>query len=103
MEGLADACGRAPSVRAEASDPVAAVDGVLDLLEATADGAAWSVFLLDHGRLWAIGHRGYTMLPDGLPLDRGVMARAFKTGDVQFVPDVRADPDFIPAMRELRS
>jgi diguanylate cyclase (GGDEF)-like protein len=103
MERLADACGRAPAVRAKASDPVAAVDGVLDLLEAAAGDAGWSVFLLDHGRLWAIGHRGYTMLPDGLPLDRGVMARALREERAQYVPDIARDPDYAHGTRGMVS
>ena len=57
------------------------------------------MFLLDHGRLWAIAHRGYTMLPDGLPPDRGVIARALSERRTQYVPDVAADPDYVAAGR----
>jgi diguanylate cyclase (GGDEF)-like protein len=74
------------------SDPVAAVDALLDRLETAAPGARWSVFLLDHGRLWAVAHRGSTTLPDGLPLDSCVLARALREERVQVVADVAADP-----------
>jgi diguanylate cyclase (GGDEF)-like protein len=103
MDRLADACRLAFEAPATASDPVAAVDAVLDRLETAGEGACWSVFLLDHGRLWAIGHRGYTMLPDGLPLDRGVMARALQEGRTQYVPDVTADPDYVAGRRGMVS
>jgi diguanylate cyclase (GGDEF)-like protein len=80
------------------------VDGVLDLLaEAGGQGACWSVFLLEHDRLWAVSHRGYTMIPGGLPLDRGVIGRALDRGGAQYVPDVRADPDYVPSRRGVVS
>jgi diguanylate cyclase (GGDEF)-like protein len=56
-----------------------------------------SVYVREHDRLWLIAQRGYTSVLDGFSLDHGVMARAVRTGETQFVPDVRADPDFLEA------
>ncbi|UCC65336.1 MAG: GAF domain-containing protein, partial [Anaerolineae bacterium] len=37
------------------------------------------------------------------PIYEGVVGRAFKTGETQLVPDVRADPDYIAGTEEIRS
>jgi diguanylate cyclase (GGDEF)-like protein len=94
----------------------------LDLLEHSADGKdaielavaslarGWegklivSVYLLEHQRLWVIAQRGYAdVVHDGFPVTRGVMARAVRTGETQFVPDVSLDKDFIGATSGLVS
>ena len=98
MQALAEACSLAAAPRAGAAEPVAAIDEILDRLEAAGQGACWSVFLLDHDRLWTIAHRGYTMLPDGLPSDRGVMARALAERRTQYVSDAAADPDYVAGL-----
>jgi diguanylate cyclase (GGDEF)-like protein len=104
IDGLAATRERASAAVAAAPDPVAAFDAVLDLLDEIAPGSArWSLFLLDHDRLWAVAHRGYTMIPDGLLLDRGVIGRAVRSGSVQHVPDVTADPDYVQGMRGMVS
>ena len=55
-----------------------------------------SVYLVEHDRLWVISQRGYAeVLHDGFPLDQGVMARAVRRGETQFVADVTHDPDFV--------
>ena len=57
-----------------------------------------SVYLLEHDRLWVISQRGYSdLVHDGFRLDQGVMARAVRTGQTQFIADVAIDPDFIAA------
>ena len=71
---LIEACHAAALTPPVPGEPVGTIDAILDRLDAAGEGALWSVFLLDHGRLWAIAQRGYTMLPDGLPLDRGVVS-----------------------------
>ena len=103
IDGLADACRLASQEPATGEDPVVAIDALLDRLETAGEGASWSVFLLDHGRLWAVAHRGYTMLPNGLPLDRGVMSRALREGQTQYVPDVTVDPDYVAGRRGMVS
>ena len=100
---LIEACHAAALTPPVPGEPVGTIDAILDRLDAAGDGALWSVFLLDHGRLWAIAQRGYTMLPDGLPLDRGVMARALRDGRTQLVADVTADPDYVAGARGVVS
>jgi diguanylate cyclase (GGDEF)-like protein len=56
-----------------------------------------SVYVKEHDRLWLIAQRGYAEVLDGFSLQRGVMARAVRTGETQFVPDARAEPDFLEA------
>lgn len=56
-----------------------------------------SVYIREHDRLWLIAQRGYSEVLDGFSLQRGVMARAVRTGETQFVADVTSDPDFLEA------
>ena len=58
-----------------------------------------AAFVLEHGRLWSVGVRGYAMIPDGLPLDEGVIGRAVRTSTAQLVLDVTDDPDFVEVSR----
>ena len=63
-----------------------------------------SVYLLEHERLWVISQRGYSdVVHDGFPIDQGVMARAVRTGQTQFIADVSTDADFIAAANGLTS
>jgi len=62
-----------------------------------------SVYVLEHERLWLVAQRGYEEVRDGFSLDQGVMARAVRTGDRQFLADTDADPDFIGAMAGITS
>jgi len=103
LQALAEACSLPAEPRAGATEPVAEIDEILDRLAGADADACWSVFLLDHGRLWTIAHRGYTMLPDGLPPDRGVMARALNEQRAQYVPDVAADPDYVAGLGGMTS
>ena len=73
----------------------AAIDAALTVVHDELDGAGASAFVLEHGRLWPVGVRGYAMIPDGLPLDTGVVGRAVKTSEVQLVLDAPSDPDFV--------
>ena len=58
-----------------------------------------AAFVLEHGRLGSVGVRGYAMIPDGLPLDAGVIGRAVRTSAAQLVLDVSEDPDFVEVTR----
>jgi diguanylate cyclase (GGDEF)-like protein len=62
-----------------------------------------SAYVHDHDRLWLIAQRGYREVRDGFSLDQGVLARAIRTGRVQFLPDVTADPEFIEATNGIVS
>jgi len=62
-----------------------------------------SVYVLEHERLWLVAQCGYEEVRDGFALDQGVMARAIRSGETQFLEDAAADPDFIAAMAGVTS
>lgn len=62
-----------------------------------------SVYVLEHERLWLVAQRGYVEVRDGFSLAQGVMARAVRTGETQFVKHADDDPDFIGAMAGITS
>jgi GAF domain-containing protein len=62
-----------------------------------------SVYFLREDRLRLQVSLGYEQVLDELALDRGVMARAFNTGQVIHLPDVTRDPDFLAAIPDIRS
>jgi diguanylate cyclase (GGDEF)-like protein len=62
-----------------------------------------SVYVVDHDRLWLVSQQGYDKVRDGFSLEQGVIARAARTGESQFVPDVSLDPDFVVAANTVRS
>ena len=43
------------------------------------------------------------MIPDGLPLDAGVVGRAVRTCEPQLVVDVSADPDYFTVLPDVAS
>ena len=100
---LRRACEAAAATAGRAGSARAAIDGALDVLHDELGGAGVSAFVLEHGRLWSVGVRGYAMIPEGLPLDEGVIGRAVRTGEVQLTLDVSKDPDFIEIMRGTAS
>jgi diguanylate cyclase (GGDEF)-like protein len=62
-----------------------------------------SVYVLEHERLWLVSQRGYEDIRDGFALDQGVMARAVRTGELQFIEDADDEPDFIAAVSGITS
>ncbi|WP_411277482.1 diguanylate cyclase domain-containing protein [Gaiella sp.] len=86
---------RAAAVAQEASSAMAAVDAALSVIHDGLEGAGASALVIEHGRLWPVGVRGYSMIPAGLPLDAGVVGRAVMTSEVQLVVDVESDPDYV--------
>jgi diguanylate cyclase (GGDEF)-like protein len=95
LERLAAAFDAAMAAAAAAGDASGAIEGALGALHEELDGAGVAAFVLEHGRLWSVGVRGYAMIPDGLPLDEGIIGRAVRTSEIQFVRDVALDPDFV--------
>jgi diguanylate cyclase (GGDEF)-like protein len=80
------------------------IEQALDALVAGLDRRLLaSVFVLEHERLWLIAQRGYQEVRDGFSFDQGVMARAVRTGETQFLVDAAADPDFIAGMAGITS
>jgi diguanylate cyclase (GGDEF)-like protein len=102
---LAQACRDALSALEEVGGGRAAIDlAVARLVNGWEGRLIASVYLVEHGRLWVVSQRGYSdVVHDGFPLDQGVMARAVRTGETQFLADVSQDPDFIAAARGLVS
>ncbi len=94
---------RAETVVTSAATAAAAIDGALSELHDGLGGAGVTAFVLEHGRLWPVGVRGYAMIPDGLPLDAGVVGRVVKTSETQLVIDVAADPDFVEVGEDVVS
>jgi diguanylate cyclase (GGDEF)-like protein len=82
-------------------------DSVELAVEALHEGSARrlfaSVYVLEHERLWLVSQRGYAEVRDGFSLAQGVMARAVRTGETQYVRDADEDADFIAAMAGINS
>ena len=92
---FADACHRSIAGVRGAESPRAAVEAALDELHEALDGAFVSAFVLEHGRLWTVGQRGYSVVPDGMSIEQGVTGRAVRLEATQFVQPVADDPDFV--------
>jgi diguanylate cyclase (GGDEF)-like protein len=101
--GFADACHRSLSAVRAAQSARAAVEAALSELHDGLDGAFVSLFALEHGRLWMIGQRGYSVIPDGISIEQGVTGRAIRLGETQFVTSVAADPDYVAAFPGVAS
>lgn len=100
---VADAfCAAAEAVDA-AAGPTEALDAALDALHELLEGALVAALVEEHGRLWVIGSRGYAMIPEGIPISAGIVGRAARTGRVQYIPDLAADPDYIELTRGMAS
>ena len=93
------ACAAAVAAAASADSAADVFDRVLRALHDELGGPGVAAFVLEHGRLWSVGVRGYAMIPDGLPLDEGVIGRAVRTSAAQLVLDVSEDPDFVEVSR----
>jgi diguanylate cyclase (GGDEF)-like protein len=100
---LAAACKRAGDALASADHPVAAVEAALDAFREEVEGVCLSVFVLEHGRLWIVAQHGYTMIPDGLSIEDGIMGRALRARKAQLVRDVALDADYVPAVHGIVS
>ena len=87
------------SAAARAGGAGEAIEAALDVLHDELGGAGVAAFVIEHGRLWSVGVRGYAMIPDGLPLDEGVIGRAVRTSEIQLVLDATTDPDFVQVSR----
>jgi hypothetical protein len=74
------ACEAAVAAAGRAGSPAEAINSALEgLIEELGPSAGVAAFVLEHGRLWSVCVLGYTMIPDGLPLDEGVIGRAVRT------------------------
>lgn len=81
-----------------------AIDEALKrLCRSAGDGVIASVYALEHDRLWCIAQCGYDQVRDGFTLEQGVMGRALRTRCVEFLADVRGDPNFVAALPGIAS
>ena len=62
-----------------------------------------SVYVVEHERLWMVCQVGYDEVRYGFSLHQGVMARAVRSGETQFLADTRSDPDFIAEFAGITS
>jgi diguanylate cyclase (GGDEF)-like protein len=102
---LRDACNEAVSALEKTGDGKEAIDlAIAHIAHGWEGKLIASVYLVEHDRLWVISQRGYAeVVHDGFPLDQGVMARAVRSGETQFIADVTNDPDFVAATGGLVS
>jgi diguanylate cyclase (GGDEF)-like protein len=94
---LAAAAQRAADAGRDA-EPAAAIQAAVDAFYEAVAGVLPSVFVLENGRLWLVAQRGYAVVPDGITVESGVTGRAVRLGRPQLATDVRADPDYVPAL-----
>ncbi len=87
----------AASIR-DGDEPAKAIDAALESFYEAVAGVMPSVFVLEHRRLWLVAQRGYAVVPDGITVDSGITGRAIRRGRAQLSPDVKADPDYVPAL-----
>ncbi len=80
-----------------------AVDAALDILHEHIAGLFVAALALEHGRLWIVRARGYTMIPEGLDAAEGIVGRAVSSRRSQFVKDVSRDADFVHAAHGVAS
>ena len=56
-----------------------------------------SVYVARGERLWLVAQSGYQAVFDGVSVHRGVMGRAFRSGETQLILNATGDPDFLEA------
>ncbi|MDQ3890446.1 MAG: diguanylate cyclase [Actinomycetota bacterium] len=92
------ACEQAELALERTADDRQALDAALEQLhDGVGPDLLCCVFLRKHDRIWILAQRGYDQVRDGYALTQGVMARAIRTGKVQYVPAVEEDPDYVAA------
>lgn len=99
----ADRSSAAAELRAALSSVASAVGAaelVCEHVQALDRGFLPSVYVERDGLLRCVAQRGYWQVLDGIPVQSGVMGRAFRTGEDQVV-EVGADPDFLAAVPGL--
>src|SRR5262245_10235642 len=88
---LAAAARRAASAGTLDDEPIRAIDAAVESLYEAVPGLLPSAFVLEHGRLWLVAQRGYAVVPDGMPVERGITGRAVRLGRAQLASDVASD------------
>ena len=100
---LTAAAQRAADAIGANDEPASAIEAAIDVFYEAVAGALPSVFVLEHGRLWLVAQRGYAVVPDGITVESGITGRAVRLARPQLAVDVRADPDYVPALPGVTS
>jgi diguanylate cyclase (GGDEF)-like protein len=100
---VAAAAREAAAAAASADDDTQALDAAVNSLSNALPGTFVSVFVLEHGRLWLVSQRGYSIVPDGLSVESGILGRAVRLRRAQVVQDVHEDHDYIAAVPAVAS
>src|SRR5712691_4163013 len=86
-----------------AATPEEALDGALGALHEHLNHAFVVALVAEHERLWHVSSRGFAMTPDGLPIAGGIVGRAMRSGRIQYVPDLAADPAYVEVVHGVSS
>ena len=100
---LAAAAKEAAAAAGAETEPGLAISAAVASLWEALPGTLVSVFVLEHGRLWLVSQRGYSIVPDGLSVETGVMGRSVRLRRAQLVADVADDADYIAAIPAVAS
>jgi diguanylate cyclase (GGDEF)-like protein/PAS domain S-box-containing protein len=73
-----------------------ALDAMLGELESRLGYRFLALYLRDADGLRLGAQRGYAIVPDRIPADRGIIGRVYRTGRPVLVADVGSDPDYVP-------
>ncbi len=96
--GLLTAAAKTAAAAVGDGEPAPSIESALESFYDAVAGVMPSVFVLEHGRLWLVAQRGYAVVPDGITIESGITGRAVRLGRAQLAPDVKADPDYVPAL-----
>ena len=100
---VAAACRAALDAIDGAATPEEALEAALGALHEQLDGAFVVALVAEHERLWHVSSRGFAMTPDGFPLAAGIVGRAMRSGRIQYVPDLAADPAYVEVVSGVSS
>ena len=100
---IAAACRAAIEAIDAANSPEDALRGAVGALHEELDRAFVVALVAEHGRLWHAASRGFAMTPDGLPISDGIVGRAIRSGRIQYVPDLAADPAYVEIVSGVSS
>jgi diguanylate cyclase (GGDEF)-like protein len=81
------------------------LNNVIQLLKDSFGYSYLSIYLLEDNVLYMGTQLGYpdTQIIYEIPIQSGVIGRTARTKEIQFIRDVSADPDFLPASYEVKN
>lgn len=100
---IAAAAREAAAAAAAEPDHARALAAATTTLWRAVPGSYVSTFVLEHRRLWLVAQSGYSIVPDGINVETGIVGRAARLAEPQLVTDVRGDPDYLEAVPGLVS